>query len=220
MIIKICGITNVDDAKFTLGAGADWIGLNLVGGPRQIDLATLAKITSKLDDASRVVVLAHLTGDQVEPSRLRSLSDCGVSRLQLYGDASAATFEQLAGEGFDSLLVQPVSGPDSFDNVAGLLATCGDHKPDHVILDASTPDQLGGTGRTLNWAQLDKERSAGRFKDWPPVLLAGGLTPANVAEAIRMTSPAGVDVSSGVESTPGRKDRAKIEAFVSAASKP
>ena len=77
-----------------------------------------------------------------------------------------------------------------------------------------TPDRLGGTGLQLDWDLLAKERSAGRFDDWPPIILAGGLNPTNITEAIRLTNPAGVDVSSGVESTPGCKDHAKIEMFV------
>ena len=93
MRIKICGITNVEDAKFALDTGADWIGLNLVGGPRRIDLATLATITSKLDDVSRVVVLVPLSDDEVEPSMLSDLRRLGITRLQLYGAASASTFE-------------------------------------------------------------------------------------------------------------------------------
>ena len=214
MLIKICGITNIDDAKFALETGADWIGLNLVGGPRRIDLTALAGITSKLDDVSRVVVLVHLSGDQVEPSLLSDMQRHGITRLQLYGEASAATFEQLAREGFASILAQSVSDVDSLDSLAGLLAICDKHKPDHILIDAGTPDQLGGTGRPLDWERLGKERAAGRFTDWPPILLAGGLTPVNVAEAIRVTSPAGVDVSSGVELGPGRKDHAKVERFV------
>lgn len=217
MLIKICGIANVNDAKFALEAGADWIGLNLVGGPRQIDLATLAGITSKLDDVSRVVVLVRLSGNRVKPSLLSDLQRHGITRLQLYGEASAATLEQLTQEGFASILAQSVSDVDSLDELSALLTACGEHKPDHVLLDAGTPDQLGGTGRRLDWQRLGKERSAGRFDDWPPILLAGGLTPANVAEAIRLTNPTGVDVSSGVESNPGRKDCAKVERFVQAA---
>ncbi len=105
---------------------------------------------------------------------------------------------------------------DSLDELGVLLIACGEHKPDHVLLDAGIPDQLGGTGRRLDWERLAKERSAGRFNDWPAVILAGGLTPANVAEAIRLTNPAGVDVSSGVETNPGRKDHAKVERFIQA----
>ena len=214
MLIKICGITNVDDAKFALEAGADWIGLNLVGGPRRIDPTALAGITLELDDVSRVVALVRLSGNQVEPSLLSDLQRHGITRLQLYGEASAATFEQLAREGFASILAQSVSDADSLDELGALLTACGGHKPDHLLFDAGTPDQLGGTGRRLDWELLGKERSAGRFDDWPPILLAGGLTPVNVAEAIRVTSPEGVDVSSGVESSPGRKDHTKVERFV------
>ncbi len=217
MLIKICGITNVDDAKFALEAGADWIGLNLVGGPRRIDLAALAGITSKLDDVSRVVVLVGLSGNTVKPSLLSDMQRHGITRLQLYGEASAATFEQLAQGGFASILAQSVSDVESLDELGALLTACDEHKPDYILLDAGTPDQLGGTGRRLDWQRLGKERSAGRFNDWPPILLAGGLTPANVAEAIRLTKSAGVDVSSGVEARPGHKDHAKVEGFVQAA---
>ena len=176
----------------------------------------LAGITSELPDVSRAVVLVRLSGNRVKPSLLSDMQRHGITRLQLYGEASAATFEQLAREGFASILAQSVSDVDALDDTGAMLTACGEHKPDHILLDAGTPDQLGGSGRCLDWERLGKERSAGRFNDWPPILLAGGLTPAKVAEAIRQTNPAGVDVSSGVELDPGRKDHAKVEAFVQA----
>lgn len=217
MLIKICGITNVDDARFALDAGADWIGLNLVGGPRRIDLATVDQITSQLDDPSPVVALIRATSGLVEPSLISALSSHGVTRLQLYGDVTPPTFEQLANDGFASIFVQSVSGIESLDSLSAFLETCGDHMPGHIILDAGTPDQLGGTGRRLDWELLGKARAQGRFDNWPPIVLAGGLTPENVADAIRLTAPAGVDIASGVESGPGKKSHTKVETFIRAA---
>src|SRR5206468_1149705 len=79
------------------------------------------------------------------------------------------------------------------------------------LLDSFVPGQSGGTGTTFNWALAKRAGAHG-----PPIILAGGLTPENVAEAVRLTRPFGVDVSSGVESSPGRKDPAKMEAFITA----
>ena len=217
MLIKICGITNIDDGRFALDAGADWIGLNLVGGPRRIDLPALERITGRLDDVSPVVALVRLSGGRVEPALLIALGGCGVSRLQLYGDVVPGTFEQLASDGFVSIFVQSVSGVESLNSLGAFLDTCKGEKPDHIILDAGMPDQLGGTGRRLDWELLAAERSNGRFEDWPPILLAGGLEPGNVVEAIRLTTPSGVDVASGVESSLGKKSHRNVEAFIRAA---
>lgn len=216
MLIKVCGITNSDDARYAIDAGVDWIGLNLVAGPRRIDPAIVEMILSKLDDPSCGVVLVRLDGGMVPNHVLTMLREHGVGRLQLYGDPIPDTVHRLAEEGFESIVVQPVGEEASFASLDALLTTCGENQPDYVLLDAPAGERLGGTGCRGDWDAIARARAAGRYENWPPVLLAGGLTPDNVAEAIVKLSPAGVDVSSGVESTPGRKCRDKIDAFVAA----
>ena len=218
MLIKICGITNVDDAQYALDAGADWIGLNLVEGPRRLDPAAVERIVSQLKDASRAVVLLRLEEGRIPDSLVATFQKCGVRRLQLYGDPIPSFLRQLADEGFESMVVQPVADDTSLASLDARLAACGrsgrNAGPDYVLFDASTTDQLGGTGRRADWEVIAHARVQGRFVGWPPVILAGGLTPGNVTEAIQKLSPAGVDVSSGVETKPGRKDHGKISAFI------
>ncbi len=216
MLIKVCGITNSDDARYALAAGADWIGLNLVAGPRRIDPATVESILADLDDPSRGVVLVRLEEGLVPNHLLTMLREHGARRIQLYGDQIPDAVHRLAEEGFESMVVQPVGNEASLTSLDALLTTCGDSQPDYVLFDAPAGARLGGTGRRGNWDVIAGAHAAGRHENWPPVLLAGGLTPANVAEAIAKLSPAGVDVSSGVESTPGRKCYDKIDAFVAA----
>jgi phosphoribosylanthranilate isomerase len=223
MLVKICGITNIDDARYALSAGADWIGLNLVAGPRRIELLAAERILRQLDDPSRVIALVALDQDRMPESLIAALGAYGVHRLQVYGERTppvnrlAGAFRRLAAEGFALITVQPVADDASLASLDALLTSCGKDRPGHVLFDASVPGALGGTGRRAAWDVIARARAEGRYEHWPPVLLAGGLNPGNVAEAVRRLSPAGVDVSSGVESAPGRKDRQKIEAFIAAA---
>ena len=217
MLVKICGITNVDDARYALKAGADWIGLNLVAGPRKIDLAAAEQIVTQLDDPSRAVALVQASNGRVADELLAKFRSMGLRRLQLYGDRIPEAVRFLANEGFESIVVQPVANEASLASLDGLLAACGNNRPDYVVFDAAAPGQLGGTGRQANWEVIAAARANGRYADWPPVLLAGGLTPGNVSEAIRKLAPAGVDVSSGVESALRQKNHVMIDAFVTAA---
>ena len=217
MLVKICGITNIDDARFALKAGADWIGLNLVAGPRKIDPAAAEQIVTQLDDPSRAVALVQASNGRVADELLAKFRSMGLRRLQVYGDRIPEAVRFLVNEGFESIVVQSVADEASLASLDGLLAACGDNRPDYVIFDAAAPGQLGGSGRQANWEVVAAARANGRYSDWPPVLLAGGLTPGNVSEAIRKLAPAGVDVSSGVESSLGRKSSTKVKAFVIAA---
>ncbi len=247
MLVKICGITNVDDARYALSAGADWIGLNFVAGPRRIELLAAERMLQQLDDPSRVVALVELDQDRMPESLIAALGAHGVHRLQVYGEQTlpvnrlatlnrlapvnrlalanrlavvnrlAGAFRRLAAEGFALITVQPVADDASLASLDALLTSCGEDRPGHVLFDASVPGALGGTGRRAAWDVIARARAEGRYEHWPAVLLAGGLNPGNVAEAVRCLSPAGVDVSSGVESAPGRKDPQKIEAFIAAA---
>lgn len=220
MIVKICGITNDADAHQALRAGADWIGLNLVAGPRKIDPSCVSHILSSLDDPSRAVVLASLE----EPKtldRLPQLRDRGVRILQVYGSATPSILEHLHEDGFDLILPWPVRSSGSLDELDAFLADCGKTPPHYVLLDADAGERLGGTGKRADWDAIAASTIGATSPDGcghrPSVLLAGGLHPENVADAIPAVRPAGVDVSSGVESSPGHKDHTKVTAFVSAA---
>ncbi len=214
MLVKICGITNLEDAKFALDAGADRIGLNLVTGPRRLGLSVAVRILSRLDDPSRAVVLVRQDKGRIAETIARELRVLCVRQLQLYGEVTPAAVEHLAAEGFESIIVQPVIGDESLAALDAFLEGCGKERPSYVIVDAAAPGMLGGTGQRADWGAIARARAAGRYDRWPPLIIAGGLTAENVAEAIDVLAPAGVDVSSGVERGPGLKDPAKIEAFI------
>ena len=216
MIVKVCGITTFDDARMAFDAGADWIGLNLVSGPRRIDLAAALCILSELAHPFRAVALVNLKDEAADESTLTALAGHGVHRLQLYGQVTPRAAATLCGRGFEIVYVQPVANEQSLKALDAFLAACDGVELEFVLFDSAVKGQVGGTGQRANWEAIAHARELGRFEDWPPVILAGGLTPENVAEAITRTRPAGVDVSSGVESAPGQKDPRKVETFLNA----
>ena len=215
-IIKICGCTGKDDARFALQNGADWIGLNLVGGPRKIRLADALSILDGLDDPSCAVVLLSVEDETSFDHVVEKLKPNGVRRLQLYGNVTPRIIQRAGQQDFETLKVQAIADQDSVSIADEFLSDCGTAGPTFLLLDASSETQLGGTGRRANWAVIENAQQQRRLVDWPPQILAGGLNAENVAEALRRVRPAGVDVSSGVESSPGRKDPAKVSAFIEA----
>lgn len=230
LIVKICGITRVSDARLALAEGADWIGLNLVGGPRRIDPAKALDILSKLPDPSAAVALVFVDDPEL-PRTLESLAKSGVRRLQVYGNGSepaihrdvrctahpaCSPYALLATRGFEVIWVRHIRDAVDLRETGVVLRAC-QPQPHYVLLDTHVVGQQGGTGRRLDWAMLAEQKKSGQLDDWPPILLAGGLNPENVAEAISLFRPAGVDVSSGVESRPGVKDSERVRAFVAAA---
>ena len=214
MLIKICGITNSTDARFALEAGADWIGINLVAGPRRIELATARRILDSLDQPERAVALIDISGAQADDTVLSSLAAYGVRRFQVYGNVTPTALKPFASSGHATIVVQHFTDATSLENTDRLLAACPTHKPSHVLVDTPSTHQLGGTGIPANWALIGQARIDGRFDNWPPIILAGGLSADNVASAINAVRPAGVDVCSGVETSPGEKNHAKIERFI------
>lgn len=216
MIVKICGITNPDDARVALAAGADLIGLNLVTGPRKIDTATAEKIVAALPDPAAAVVLFAPGGGAGCIAPLDGLLNRGVRWVQLYDTYAVEAAKQLHARGAQIAHVESVADEGSLDEVDAFLTLCPTGSVGAVVLDAHEPGKLGGTGAQADWVMLAKARKAGRFNLWPAVWLAGGLRPANVATAIGLVQPAGVDVSSGVEVSPGRKDAELVRDFVAA----
>ncbi len=219
--IKICGITRAEDAIEAVAAGADAIGLNFyLKSSRYVDNDTLFELRGVLTrlDELRFSLNRRIdaVGVFVNPSRaqvLRSLSDRHLTATQLHGDEPPEFVAQLP----DSLVIRARRMDER--GVAGIaedLEACqaAGRLPDAVLVDAATPGRYGGTGETVSWAGLaDHSEWLGDV----PLILAGGLTPDNVAEAIRIVRPAGVDVASGVESSPGVKDHDKMRRFIEAA---
>jgi len=218
MLVKVCGITNVEDARYALTGGADWIGLNFVAGPRRIDLSQGERILASLEDPAVAVLLVRLdetTGGV--PGTIAELARrWGVRRLQLYGDVTPGCLGRLIRDGWEPVWVHHLSPTSTLESLGAFLDRCGRERPAWVLIDAAVAGKLCGTGRSADWKAIRDNIPSSRRAGWPALLLAGGLRPDNVAEAIATVKPAGVDVCSGVESEPGRKDPARIQAFLQA----
>ena len=200
--VKICGITSVDDAKAAVDAGADAIGLMFYEpSPRNLSLKVATGIASSLPPfITRVGVFVNAAKDVVH----EAAQACGLDALQLHGDEPPEYCRQ-----FTTRVIKAFRIRD-----AASLVALKQYSSFTWLLDSFTPGQQGGTGATFNWDLAVQAKSAG-----VPIILAGGLTPENVTEAIAQVQPYAVDVSSGVESAPGRKDARKMRAFVAAAKK-
>ena len=197
--VKICGVTNVADALAAAEAGADMIGLMFYeGSPRHITIATAAEISRALPP---FVLKVGVFVNPEEALVTRAIAGCHLSLLQFHGDETSEFCTQF---GLMSMKAVRVRDEESLNQLANF-------QTDAFLLDAYSKSGLGGTGEMFNW---DLAVEAQRFGK--PIFLAGGLTPENVADAVRQVQPFAVDVSSGVESAPGKKDVAKVRAFIAA----
>lgn len=198
--VKICGITNVSDALAAAEAGADALGFMFYDkSPRHISIPQAAEIIRQL---SPFVMKVGVFVDASEDLVMRAIGDCGLNLLQFHGNEMP---EYCAQFGLMTMKAFRIRDTESLGSLAG-------YPTDAWLLDAFVADKLGGTGERFNWDLAIQAKKAGR-----PIFLAGGLTPSNVAEAVAKVQPYGVDVSSGVEAEPGRKDHDKVRAFIKAA---
>jgi phosphoribosylanthranilate isomerase len=198
--IKICGITNAEDAKAAVEAGADALGFVLFrDSPRYVDADVVRRIVAGLPP----FVLPVGVFVNEEAKKVRDLMDhCGLALAQLHGDETAAYCETLARPVLKALRLTHPNDCLAMAEYKGRARVRG------FVVDAYSESAYGGTGRTADWGlAADVARNA-------MILLAGGLTPENVGEAIRAVRPYGVDVSSGVETGPGKKDHEQIRAFI------
>lgn len=209
--IKICGITSIDDALMVARAGADAIGLNFYArSPRYVRPEVARDIVKALPaDIVKVGLFVNAPADEV----CRRFDDLQLDLIQLHGDEPPEFLAQLDG--------RPVMrafrvGPEGLPPVSEYLARCQRLAVplQLVLLDSLVAGTYGGTGATVDWSTA--KQYLGK-PDVPPLVLAGGLTPENVADAIRIVRPAAVDVASGVESQPGRKNPTAVGAFIGAA---
>jgi len=197
--VKICGVTSEADGLAAAEAGADMIGLMFYDrSPRHLSLATAAEISRGLPSfVQRVGVFVNPEPELV----LRAIGDCNLTLLQFHGDETSEFCTQF---GLMSLKAIRVRDAESLNQFA-------DFRTDAFLLDADSKGGLGGTGEKFNWDLAIEAQKFGK-----PIFLAGGLTPENVGEAVKKVRPFAVDVSSGVESAPGKKDAAKVRAFIAA----
>ena len=196
MHVKICGVTTVDDARGIVDRGASAIGLNFVpGSTRRIDVARARAISRAVRGKILVVgVVADLTVAAMQAL----VADAELECLQLHGDELADTLAPLLPHAYKAIRIGGATDVDAARAYPGA----------YLLVDAKVEGALGGTGASFDWSlvrDLARERK---------LTLAGGLRPDNVAEAVRQVRPWCVDVAGGVESAPGVKDLALVEAFV------
>lgn len=197
MFVKICGITTVDDALLAAGLGADAVGLNFcAGSTRRIGMEIARDIVRRLPpEVLSVGVFRNERRERV----LEVVNAVGLRAVQLHGDESPEDTRWIGER------VPAVVRAFGIDDPA--LVSGADYGPHRLMVDSPRP----GSGQPFDWELIDR-RLGGR-----PYILAGGLDPTNVAAAIRRLDPWGVDVATGVEATPGRKDPAKVRKFLVAA---
>ncbi len=217
MWIKVCGLTRPQDAECCSACGVDAVGINLYTGPRRVDLKQAAEILRALPAGIVPVALVQVRKGRIDAPVLRFALDHRVRRLQLYGDVSPEQLQNLLDDSFEPIVIRPVSDANFATADSSSWSSADAVRPWAVLLDTHDPDAAGGTGRPFPWEWIANARKGDRLDNWPPLILAGGLTPENVARAVTIARPYGVDVSSGVESAPGRKDPERIRAFVEAA---
>ena len=203
VLVKICGITNLDDALAAVDAGADALGFNFYPrSPRYITPETAAKISDRLP--SEVLTVGVFVNEELD-SIQKNASAAGVAALQLHGTESQEYCKTLKGQ-----------------YVIKVFATGSEFRPETVLeydvpaimLDAFDKERFGGTGNLSNWSIARKTREL-----FPKLFLAGGLSPENVAEAIDKVDPYAVDACSSIERAPGLKDHVRMREFVAAVRK-
>lgn len=197
--IKVCGLTNLEDARHAARCGADLLGFILVPtSHRYVNPERIQSIITALRAEGCRALTVGVFADQPAPIVHESAARCGLDRVQLHGQEAPESFCEM---GVPIIRAARVRERVPWEELSAWRAWA-------YLLDAYDPHKLGGTGQAWRWELLKHRPDARR------ILVAGGLTPDNVAQAIRQAHPWGVDVSSGVEAAPGRKDPALVERFI------
>ena len=211
MWIKICGTTNVEDALLASEAGADAVGFVFAESPRKVNTGIVQPIVDSLPlEIEKIGVFVDASADEIaEIAR-----ECGLTGVQLHSGIADDAVKRLRAEFGAGLKILRVLhyGPDvaeSLQSVAADAALYG------VLVDSRTAAAVGGTGVRFDWAEARRTIFGSERK--MKLIAAGGLNAENVSEAIRVLKPWGVDVVTGVEWAPGKKDRAKVKRFIEAA---
>lgn len=205
--VKICGNTSLDDAQVAAEAGADAVGFVFAPSPRRVSVEQVSAIIPGLPRAiEKIGIFVGASGEEITAA----VRACGLTGVQLHSDAGAEVPARLRTEFGAGLRILRVVhfGPDATRLAAEYAA---DRNVDAVLVDSRTATAVGGTGVAFDWQEA--RRTVFR-DDGARLVVAGGLTPENVTEAIRTLRPWGVDVVSGVEAAPGRKDAEKVRTFV------
>ena len=200
--VKICGITNHDDAAAAVEFGSDAIGFVFFkGSPRHVTAEQAAAIICELPP---FVTTVGVFVDEPPELISSAISEAGIDVIQLHGEETPEAC-RFSRRSIKAIRVKSIDSLEPLKDFKDLVTA--------FLLDAYAPDALGGTGQKFNWDIAVEAKQFGR------IVLAGGLTPENVADAVRHVRPYGVDVSSGVELKKGRKDHKKMKLFIERAKK-
>src|SRR5215471_16796366 len=195
--LKVCGVTSLEDARAAIDCGAEYLGFNFYPkSPRYIAPQSARAIIERLPDD--IISVGVFVNESLPEDVIEILRVSGARMAQLHGDESPTYCASVGAE----RVIKALRTGDDFDARSVL-----DYPASAVLLDAFDPKLYGGTGRTTNWAIAREAAKLTR------IFLAGGLAPENIVEAIRAVEPFAVDVNSGVESAPGRKDANKLQAL-------
>ncbi|MBA3354569.1 MAG: phosphoribosylanthranilate isomerase [Pyrinomonadaceae bacterium] len=200
--VKICGITNLEDALLSVAAGADALGFNFYRpSPRYIEPLAAREIMDRLP--GNVLTVGVFVNEATPETVERISSDAGVAAVQLHGDESPEYCRALRGR----YVIKVLTAGNDFEPQRAL-----DYEVQAIMLDTFDPQMRGGTGRVMDWSVARRTRAL-----VPKFFLAGGLAPENVQEAITAVNPYGVDACSALEISPGKKLPDRVAAFVKAA---
>lgn len=203
--IKFCGITRREDARLAAELGAAYVGSIFAESPRRLTPDQAADLWTAAGNAKKVGVFGPAAADEI----LRTAAESGLDVIQLHGGADAGTIDELRGS-FPGEIWSVVRIGEN-----GAVVAAGDSaRADAILVDSYSESGLGGTGRSFDWQR--ESESIRALVAGKPLIVAGGLDPDNVGAAIGALAPDVVDVSSGVESSPGVKDHARMRAFVRA----
>lgn len=195
--MKICGITNLDDALAAVDAGADALGFNFYArSPRYVSPADAREITNRLPTS--ILKVGVFVNEELQ-SVFRTLAEATLSAVQLHGDESPDYCTEL----HSTFVIKAFGATHNLDVTR--------YKVDAIMLDTKDPQLRGGTGRVFDWSIAQRTSESGA-----KLFLAGGLSPENVAAAIALVKPYAVDACSSLEETPGKKNHARMRAFVNA----
>ncbi len=193
--VKICGITNLEDARAAVEAGADAIGFVFAPSPRQMTIASASAIRQHLPDS---VAIVGVFVDEPVTDIVRTMTACRLDFVQVHGNLTDTHRQEIGNRLIPAITV---SGKDVIDKIAQLPGRT-------VLLDALHNNRTSATTIPFDWTIA---RQAGRLRS---IILAGGLHPDNVVAALEIARPYAVDVSSGIETRPGKKDHDKLRTFI------
>jgi len=209
--VKLCGVCSASDAHLLAQLRPDAIGLNFYhGSARHVSFAMAVAIRDAIGDVMPVGVFVNESLDGL----LAATDQTGMAAVQLHGDEPPEFVADVREARPELAIIRAWRvGADGLAPLAEHLAACDrlGVRPDAVLVDAKVDGAYGGTGKTVSWELLREYDT-----EWPPMILAGGLVPENVAEAIGVVRPFGVDTAGGIESCPGVKDPERAAAFIAA----